>query len=91
MEKRAAIGQRTTRRYVGASPPSSAVATPINIATEEDPVKLKKLREAIPAGRMAKPREIAEVVAFLADDAPSYMTATTVIVDGGMMQASPGL
>ena len=74
---------------VGVGP--GAVATPINIGTEEDPVKLKKLREAIPAGRLAKPREIAEVVAFLADDAPSYMTATTVIVDGGMMQASPGL
>ncbi len=56
-----------------------------------DPVKLKKLREAIPAGRMAKPREIAEVVAFLADDAPSYITATTFFVDGGIMHASPGL
>ena len=74
---------------VGVGP--GAVATPINASTEEDPAKLKKLREAIPMGRMAKPREIAETVAFLADDAPSYMTATTVIVDGGMMQASPGL
>ena len=69
---------------VGVGP--GAVATPINASTEEDPVKLKKLREAIPMGRMAKPREIAEVVAFLADDAPSYMTATTVIVDGGIMR-----
>jgi glucose 1-dehydrogenase len=74
---------------VGVGP--GAVATPINISTEEDPVKLKKLRQAIPAGRMARPREIAEVVAFLADDAPSYITATTVFVDGGIMHASPGL
>ena len=35
--------------------------------------------------------EIASVVAFLAGDGASYMTATTLVVDGGMMQQSPGL
>lgn len=74
---------------VGVGP--GAVATPINIVTMKDPVLMKELDNAIPLGRMAKPEEIANVVSFLSSDASSYMTATTVFVDGGMMQQSPGL
>jgi glucose 1-dehydrogenase len=68
-----------------------AVATPINLATMHDPVLIKKLDDAIPLGRMARPEEIASVVAFLAGDGGSYMTATTVFADGGIMHSSPGL
>jgi NAD(P)-dependent dehydrogenase (short-subunit alcohol dehydrogenase family) len=37
----------------------------------------------IPMGRMAAPREIAEVVGFLASDAASYVTGATIDVNGG--------
>jgi glucose 1-dehydrogenase len=74
---------------VGVGP--GAVATPINTATMNDPAALKKLDDAIPIRRMAKPEEIASVVAFLAGEGASYMTATTVFADGGIMQSSPGL
>lgn len=74
---------------VGVGP--GAVATPINTATMQDPALLKKLNDAIPVGRMAQPEEIASVVSFLADAGASYMTATTVFADGGLMQCSPGL
>jgi glucose 1-dehydrogenase len=74
---------------VGVGP--GAVATPINQSTMQDPEKMKTLNNAIPQGRMAKPEEIASVVAFLADDGASYMTATTVFADGGLMHSSPGL
>jgi glucose 1-dehydrogenase len=68
-----------------------AVATPINLSTMNDPALMKKLDSAIPIGRMAQPEEIARVVGFLAGDAASYITATTIFADGGIMQSSPGL
>ncbi|MEZ5827083.1 MAG: glucose 1-dehydrogenase [Hyphomicrobiales bacterium] len=74
---------------VGVGP--GAVETPINTGTMDDPTLLKKLDAAIPLGRMAKPGEIASVVAFLAGDGASYLTAMTIIADGGLMQSSPGL
>jgi glucose 1-dehydrogenase len=74
---------------VGVGP--GAVDTPINAATEADPQKMKTLDAAIPLGRMAKPEEIGSVVVFLAGDGASYLTATTVFVDGGIMHSSPGL
>src|SRR5665213_494314 len=74
---------------VGVGP--GAVATPINQSTMADPARLAKLDGAIPLGRMARPEEIASLVAFLAGDGASYLTATTIFADGGIMQSSPGL
>lgn len=74
---------------VGVGP--GAVATPINAATIGNPAALAKLNAAIPLGRMAQPEEIGSVVAFLASDAASYVAATTIFADGGLMQSSPGL
>ena len=74
---------------VGVGP--GAVATPINTSTMNDPAKMKTLDAAIPLGRMADPEEVGSVVAFLAGDGASYITATTVFADGGIMHSSPGL
>jgi len=74
---------------VGVGP--GAVATPINLSTMNDPALLTKLNAAIPLGRMAQPEEIADVVVFLAGDGASYLTATTIFADGGIMQGSVGL
>jgi glucose 1-dehydrogenase len=74
---------------VGVAP--GAVHTPIDEVTLSDPKQRARLESAIPLGRVAEPEEIAAMVAFLASDRASYGTATTVVVDGGMMQASVGL
>ncbi len=74
---------------VGVGP--GAVDTPINKETLADPLKKAALDKAIPAGRVAQPSEIGGLVAWLASDKASYVTATTYFVDGGIMQSSPGL
>jgi glucose 1-dehydrogenase len=74
---------------VGVGP--GAVATPINLGTMNDAAKLAQLDAAIPLGRMARPEEIAGVVGFLAGDGASYLTATTIFADGGIMHSSVGL
>ena len=75
-------------RVVNVAP--GAVATPIN-TVEMDPATLQKLDDYIPLGRMARPEEIGSVIVFVASDAASYLTATTVFADGGIMMQSPGL
>ena len=74
---------------VGVGP--GAVATPINLGTTSDATKLAQVDAAIPLGRMARPEEIASVVGFVAGEGASYLTATTVFADGGIMQNSVGL
>lgn len=76
-------------RMVNIAP--GAVDTPINATTTSNKDLLAKLEAAIPLRRVAKPEDIAEIAVFLASGRASYMTATTVVVDGGIEQGSVGL
>jgi NAD(P)-dependent dehydrogenase (short-subunit alcohol dehydrogenase family) len=62
------------------------VETPMAAAvTGGGPEGLKRVLSRIPLGRLAKPEEIAAIVAFLASDEASYLTGQTLFADGGRM------
>lgn len=61
-----------------------AIVTPINKFVLDDPEEKHAVESEIPLGRMGQPDEIASAVAWAASDEASYLTGTTVVVDGGM-------
>jgi len=63
------------------------IATPMTGQTDEDPHGTD--RPGVPLGRPGDAREIAAVIAFLASEKASYVTGTSVVADGGMLQMGP--
>jgi 3-oxoacyl-[acyl-carrier protein] reductase len=55
---------------------------------EKAGVTVDQIREqvaaSIPMGRIGRPEEVANLAVFLASDAASYITGTTITVDGGL-------
>ena len=64
------------------------IATPMFLGcwTKDE---LKHLEEIGPQGRLGRPEEIAQIVLFLASDAASHITATTIVADGGVTARIP--
>jgi glucose 1-dehydrogenase len=61
-----------------------AIKTSINRQVWSDKAGLADLDKKIPLGRLGEPDEVAGIVVLLASGLASYMTGTTVFVDGGM-------
>ena len=56
------------------------------IDQDKDPRRLERtLNKMHPIGRIGTPREIGEVILFLASDRASFMTGSIVTVDGGLL------
>jgi len=44
---------------------------------------IKEIEREVPLGRLARPEEIGELVAYLASDKASYITGSLILIDGG--------
>ena len=58
------------------------------IETEANPNEGERaamIKAMVPLGRYGQPREVAELVAFLASPAADYITGAQILIDGGML------
>ncbi len=62
-------------------------ATPMSGAVEGEDVHARK-RPEVPAGRPAKPEEIAQAIAYLVSEEAASTIGTTLFVDGGLLLMS---
>lgn len=62
-----------------------AIRTPINEDVWSDPKQMTDLNTKIPMNRIGEPDEVAKVALMMCSDWASYMTGSTVFVDGGMV------
>jgi glucose 1-dehydrogenase len=69
-------------RVVAVAP--GAIETPINRDVWSDPKQRADLLKKIPLNRIGDRDDVARLIVFLASDAASYVTGTSVFIDGGM-------
>ena len=62
-----------------------------NDRVEKDPEVLNKLKRYYPLGRLGRAEDVANAVWFLASEQASWITGTTLNVDGGLMCGDSGL
>jgi NAD(P)-dependent dehydrogenase (short-subunit alcohol dehydrogenase family) len=69
---------------VNAVCPGFVVTPMLQQALDIDEIRIG-FEQAAPLGRMAQPREVATVVAFLMSDDASFVTGAEIVVDGGLI------
>ena len=61
------------------------IETPMVESVKQDPKAIEGLLARVPMHRMGNPQEVSNLVLFLVSDESSYMTGSTVVVDGGWL------
>lgn len=64
------------------------VATQLTAPLLAQPVAREHVESRIPLGRVARPDEVASVMAFLCSGYASYITGRTIVIDGGSLLPS---
>lgn len=62
-----------------------AIETPMIDPLKSDPKTMEGTLARVPLHRTGKPEEVSNLVLFLASDSSSYMTGSTVVIDGGWL------
>ncbi len=80
---------RTLAREVAASGTTVNLVVPgptagTGMTAEASPAFVRAIERKIPLGRLARPEEVAHAVRWLLDDLSSFVTGSTVTVDGGL-------
>ncbi|TEX44721.1 MAG: beta-ketoacyl-ACP reductase [Actinomycetales bacterium mxb001] len=79
---------RSLARELGPRGVTANVVAPGFVETDMTAVlgaeRTTEILRQVPLARLAKPEEIAEVIAFLAGDAAAYVTGAVIPVDGGL-------
>jgi NAD(P)-dependent dehydrogenase (short-subunit alcohol dehydrogenase family) len=70
---------------VNAVLPGQTETEPMKAYLDAQPDHGERLLRRMPMGRMAKPTEIAESIAWLCSDASSYVNGVSLLVDGGQI------
>jgi glucose 1-dehydrogenase len=84
LTKAAALALAPHNIRVNAVGPGS-INTAMMASVNDNPDAMKMVMSRTPLKRIGSPREIGDVVAFLASDKASYITGETIYVDGGRM------
>ncbi len=61
------------------------IDTPMIESMKQDPKTMEATLARVPLHRAGKPEEVSNLVLFLASDESSYMTGSTVVIDGGWL------
>ena len=85
------LGDDTTQRYpidlANALALGGANNLQIQFAREKVVEALANRAKETALGRVGEPVELANLVAFLASDKSTYITGTTILVDGGLVRS----
>ncbi len=63
------------------------IETPMIDQVKQDKASMERLMARVPIGRVGQPEEVSHLVLFLSSSAASYITGSTVVIDGGWLAA----